>query len=86
VTQAQYDVTQELAPTVTHNPVEGLYSETQSRKGRQIGSTLTDVETDILQGRKPVSAWEDAVATWKKGGGDQMRDEYQQALAERADG
>ena len=86
VTQAQYDVTQELAPTVTHNPVEGLYSETQSRKGRQINSALSDVETDILQGRKPVSAWADAVETWKKGGGDQMRDEFQQALAEKADG
>ncbi|PCC37890.1 hypothetical protein CIK66_16980 [Brachybacterium alimentarium] len=85
VTKAMYDVTQELAPTVTHNPVEGLYSQTQSRDGRQIGSALGDIETDILQGRKPVSAWADAVATWKKGGGDAIRDEYQQALAEKAD-
>ncbi|GAA1488707.1 hypothetical protein [Brachybacterium sacelli] len=86
VTQAMYDVTQELAPTITHNPVEGLYSETQSRKGKQIGTALADLETDILQGREPVSSWADGVATWKKGGGDAMRDEYQQALAEKADG
>ena len=85
ITQAQYDVTQELAPTATHNPVEGLFSETQSRKGRQIGSTLNDLETDILQGRKPVSEWAKGVETWKKGGGDAIRDEYQQALAEKAD-
>ncbi|HEX7353181.1 extracellular solute-binding protein [Brachybacterium sp.] len=85
-TQAQYDVTQELAPTAVHNPVEGLFSETQSRKGRQIGSALADLETDILQGRRPVSDWAKGVETWKKGGGDAIRDEYQQALTERAGG
>ncbi|PCC37891.1 hypothetical protein CIK66_16985 [Brachybacterium alimentarium] len=86
VSQAQYDASMELGPTATINPVEGLFSETQSRKGRQIGTTLGDLETDILQGRKPVSDWPKAVETWKKGGGDDIRDEYQQALAERADG
>jgi putative aldouronate transport system substrate-binding protein len=75
----------ELGPTAVHNPVEGLFSETASRKGRQIGSTLGDLETDILQGRKPVSDWSKGVEAWKKGGGDKMRDEYQQALAEKAD-
>ena len=86
VSQAQYDASMELGPTATHNPVEGLFSETASRKGRQIGSTLGDLETDILQGRKPVSDWAKGVETWKKGGGDAMRDEFQQALAEKADG
>lgn len=85
VSQAQYDASKELGPTATLNPVEGLFSETQSRKGRQIGTTLGDLETDILQGRKPVSAWTKGVETWKKGGGDAIRDEYQKALAERAD-
>jgi putative aldouronate transport system substrate-binding protein len=85
VSQAQYDASMELGPTAVHNPVEGLFSETASRKGRQIGSTLGDLETDILQGRKPVSDWSKGVEAWKKGGGDKMRDEYQQALAEKAD-
>ena len=35
-----YDASMELGPTAVHNPVEGLFSETASRKGRQIGSTL----------------------------------------------
>jgi putative aldouronate transport system substrate-binding protein len=86
VSQAQFDTSMELGPTATINPVEGLFSETASRKGRQIGTTLSDLETDILQGRKKVSDWTKAVETWKKGGGDTIRDEFQQALAEKADG
>ncbi|MFC0674401.1 extracellular solute-binding protein [Brachybacterium hainanense] len=86
VSQAQYDASMELGPTATRNPVEGLFSETQSRKGRQIGTALGDLETDIIQGRKPVSAWSEAVATWKKNGGDAIRDEFQKALGEKAEG
>jgi putative aldouronate transport system substrate-binding protein len=85
VAQDQFDAETALIPTAVKNPVTGLYSETQSRKGNQIGSALGDVETDIIQGRKKVSAWADAVATWKKNGGDTMRDEYQEALAEAGD-
>jgi putative aldouronate transport system substrate-binding protein len=81
----QFEAEKKVIPTAVKNPVEGLYSETQSRKGNQIGSTLSDLETDIIQGRKPVSAWVDAVKTWKKNGGDKMRDEYEKALAEAND-
>ncbi|UEJ81407.1 extracellular solute-binding protein [Brachybacterium halotolerans subsp. kimchii] len=86
VTKDQHAAEAASIPNAVKNPTTGLYSETQSRKGKQIGSALGDIESDIIQGRKPVSAWADAVATWKKNGGDAMKDEYEKALAEAADG
>jgi putative aldouronate transport system substrate-binding protein len=86
VTRTQYQAEADAVPTAVVNPVNGLYSQTESRKGNQIGEKLTDVENDIIQGRRPVSAWADAVATWKKDGGDAMRDEYEKALSETAGG
>lgn len=79
VTQTQYDQQMAVVPHALPNPTLGLYSETDSRKGGQIGKAIGDVESDILQGRQPVSAWDDAVAAWKADGGDAIRDEYQQA-------
>lgn len=82
VSESMYDVQVEAIPTAIPNPAATLFSETESRKGSQIGSTIGDLEVDILQGRKPVSVWTDAVAAWKSGGGDAMRDEFEQAYAE----
>lgn len=84
--QAQFDAMTELVPTAVRNPAQGLFSQTQSRKRTQIDGALNDLQDDILQGRKPVSAWADGVATWKKNGGDQIRDELQAALTERQNG
>ncbi|MEN5075344.1 extracellular solute-binding protein [Isoptericola cucumis] len=83
VAQAQHDAQTAVVPNGVRNPCQGLFSETDSRRGGQIGERLAAVESDIIAGRKPVSAWGPAVAEWKKGGGDTIRDEYQEALAER---
>ncbi|WP_020014360.1 hypothetical protein [Promicromonospora sukumoe] len=83
VAQAEHDAQAAVVPTAVANPVQGLFSETASRKGGQIGEKLASVESDILAGRKPVTAWADGAKAWAKGGGDKIRDEYQTALAER---
>ncbi|MGW2515128.1 extracellular solute-binding protein [Streptomyces scopuliridis] len=75
ITQYQYDTQRTVIPTAVKNPTIGLYSETYTRRGAQIG--LVDLENDILQGRQPVSAWNRGVAEWKSKGGDRIRDEYQ---------
>ncbi|GAB2602984.1 extracellular solute-binding protein [Pseudactinotalea suaedae] len=82
VAESMFEVQREAIPTAVANPAATLFSETESRKGTQLSTTMTDLETDILQGRKPVSAWTDAVATWKQDGGDAMRQEFEQAHAE----
>lgn len=83
VAQAEHDAQAAVVPTAVANPVQGLFSDTASRKGGQLGEKLTSTESDIMAGRKPVTAWADAASAWAKGGGDTIRDEYQKALAER---
>lgn len=78
--QKQYDAQMATVPQGVKNPVMGLYSETNAQKGGQIGKDIGDTTNDILQGRQPVSAWDEVVAKWKSDGGDQIRDEYQAAL------
>lgn len=84
-TQAQYDAQMDIVPDAVRNPVTGLYSETNSRRGGQISQDLGNLQNDIMQGREDVSAWDDAVAAWKSDGGDEIRDEYMQALEEVED-
>jgi putative aldouronate transport system substrate-binding protein len=80
-TKDAFEAQSRLVPKGIANPVLGLYSDTDIRKGAQIG--LGDLENDILQGRQPVSKWDAGVAEWKRKGGDKIRDEYQKALDER---
>ncbi|WP_114560345.1 extracellular solute-binding protein [Desertihabitans aurantiacus] len=84
--QQQFDIQNELVPTGLPNPALGLYSQTQSRRGTQLSTMMSDLENEILQGRQPVSAWAEGVARWKADGGDAIRDEYQLALDERVGG
>jgi putative aldouronate transport system substrate-binding protein len=84
VAQAEHDAQDTVVPSAVHNPVQGLFSDTASRRGPQLREKIEAAEQDILAGREPVSAWADAAAAWAKGGGDKIRDEYQEALAARA--
>lgn len=68
------------------DPTFGLYSETASRIGASLDDSINNTANDIMQKRKPVSAWKDAVKTWKKNGGDTIRSELEKALAERESG
>ncbi|MGP9538130.1 extracellular solute-binding protein [Brachybacterium sp. AOP43-C2-M15] len=67
------------------DPTLGLYSETASKIGGSINGRIDDLTNDIIQGRRPVSAWTDGVATWKSAGGDRIRDELEKALEDRQD-
>jgi hypothetical protein len=42
---------------------------------------MQDLVQDIGTLRKPLSAYKQGLADWRSGGGDQMRHEYEQALA-----
>ncbi|MGW7683979.1 extracellular solute-binding protein [Kribbella sp. NPDC054772] len=74
-TEACFNAMKEICPEAETNPVDGMYSETQSRKGGQINRDLNAVTSDIIQGRKPVSAWAPAVKKWKSSGGDKIAEE-----------
>ncbi|GAA4995494.1 extracellular solute-binding protein [Actinopolymorpha pittospori] len=78
--EACFNAMKELCPQSIQNPVAGMYSETDNRKGGQIGGDINDVTNDIIQGRKPVSAWAPAVKKWKRDGGDKIAEELYGAL------
>ncbi|MFC7624086.1 extracellular solute-binding protein [Microlunatus sp. GCM10028923] len=81
-TESCFNAMKEIIPNALDNPVTGMYSETDRRKGPQINEALDDVAEDIITGRKPISAWASAVKKWKTDGGDQIAEEFTKALAE----
>ncbi|TWD82599.1 putative aldouronate transport system substrate-binding protein [Kribbella amoyensis] len=78
--EAEYNAMKATCPTAIASPAAGLYSETNVRKGPQLTEDIDGIVEDIIQGRKPVSAWAGAVKKWKSGGGDKIAEELAQAL------
>ena len=86
VPQKQHAIQEKAASRLVYDASYGLYSDTQSKKQTQLTKTMTDLEGQIVQGRKPVSDWTAAVQTWKSSGGDKIRGELQDAFAAAAGG
>ena len=84
-TRSWYDGQKSTVSYGVSDPARGLYSETSSQVGGAITGRIDDLTGDILQGRQGVDAWAGGVATWKDAGGDRIRDELEQALADRGD-
>ncbi|MFL6143963.1 MAG: hypothetical protein ACJ72N_19130 [Labedaea sp.] len=79
-TRKSYDYQASIIPTSIRDPQVGLYSDTWSRKQGQLGQIINDAQADIVSGRKPVSAWDDAVKSWKQTGGDKVKAEFEEAF------
>jgi putative aldouronate transport system substrate-binding protein len=79
----QHAYESKVVPSGTPNPCLGLYSNTQATEGATIDGKLGDALSEIIQGRKPLSAWDEAVATWRQEGGDQIRKEYEEQIQEQ---
>lgn len=65
------------------NPTLGLISETDLDKGGELAQFVSDGQTAIVAGREPTSAWDQVVSGWRSRGGDQIRREYEEALAKQ---
>ena len=63
------------APYVVDPLFYGLQIQEPSKFG-SLGKPFDDLSKDILRGRKSMSDLDAAVATWKKNGGDELRDFY----------
>jgi putative aldouronate transport system substrate-binding protein len=83
VVRGMHDFEADFFKTAVENPVYGHYSSALSRKGAQLDQILTDSKIEIIQGRKPVSSWDETVQTWRQRGGDRIRDEFMKSM-ERA--
>lgn len=85
VTEMEADHLRWLAPLGQVNPALALPSDTRDKKGQQLDKALADTQTAILQGKQEPGTWTDAVATWRKNGGDAIRGELEAALAAAAE-
>jgi putative aldouronate transport system substrate-binding protein len=65
------------------DPTLGLYSEASVSNASTLEELGTDRVTAIITGREPLEALNDAVQEWRNRGGDQIRQEYEQALSEQ---
>lgn len=63
------------------NPAVSLYSATQARSGATLETNIKAIELDIVLGRKPVSAWRDAVKDYLSKGGTEIKNELAEAFA-----
>jgi putative aldouronate transport system substrate-binding protein len=72
---------EEMAAVAITNPTAGKYSQTQGEKGAELGQYITDTYTAIVTGREPIDKLADMINEWKSQGGDQIRQEYQEAIA-----
>ncbi|POH75419.1 extracellular solute-binding protein [Arthrobacter glacialis] len=80
--RARHDAEEALVPLAVKDASNGLYSATASRTGAQQLKSMEALQNDIVQGRKPVSAWDAGVKDWQGKAGDKMRSEYEEAFAQ----
>jgi putative aldouronate transport system substrate-binding protein len=64
------------------SPTVNLYSPTAAATAGELGQLYTDRMIEIGTGRAPIDALDDWIADWKSRGGDQIRQEYQEAYAQ----
>lgn len=74
-------VTKDLLALGVDSPVIGLFSPTDAAKTGELSQFNRDNLTSLVAGRDPLSAYDGWVQGWRSRGGDQIRKEYQEALA-----
>lgn len=72
---------QRVSRGLVKNPSVGLYSDTNSTKGTTLGKLMADAQSDVIFGRKPLRAIDDAYKTWRSSGGDAMAAEFAESKA-----
>lgn len=62
------------------NPVSALISKTYTEKGSELDKTIDDATTKYIMGVINEEAWKQAIANWKKSGGDEVTKEFEAQL------
>ncbi len=66
---------------MSFNPTNAYYSDTNSARLPALTNDLVQSLNDIVVGRQPLSAFDQAVKDWQDHGGNQIRREFEQAIA-----
>jgi putative aldouronate transport system substrate-binding protein len=72
---------QTIIPVEIPDPSLGLNSATNLAKGGPLTQAMLDGLTDIVAARRPLSDLDQLVQGWRSGGGDRIRQEFQEAYA-----
>ncbi len=87
-TQTMADVYTDFSARLTEqyakpkdDPTAGHYSATQSAEGISWTKRLEDTRAQIVQGRKPLTAWQETITEWQRTVGDSIGTEYEDALS-----
>ncbi len=73
---------EQMAAVAITNPTAGLYSATQGEQGAELGQYLADTYTAIVTGREPIEMLGEMISEWQSRGGDQIRQEYEESIAQ----
>lgn len=78
--QRAQQVNEQMAKVAITNPVAGLVSPTNTAKAAELSQLGTDTTTAIITGREPIDSLGSYIDQWKSRGGDQIRQEYEEAI------
>jgi putative aldouronate transport system substrate-binding protein len=71
---------QSFAPGGIQDPMDGLYSPTNSSLANKLAQPFTDGVAEVVRGTRPLGDLDALVSEWRTNGGDKIRAEYQEAL------
>lgn len=71
-----------MARVAIANPTAGIYSPTNGEVGAEINQYTMDTYTSIVTGRESIDALDEMISQWRERGGDQIRQELEEAIAE----
>lgn len=72
---------EQIAPIGIADPTVGLFSDTYGREAATLDQKVGDTVLAVITGRSPIDELDGLADVWRNGGGDQIREEYQEALA-----
>jgi putative aldouronate transport system substrate-binding protein len=79
-TPVMHDAQNAIYPYLSIDPTIGYYSPTYAAKATGLTSDLNSKLNDIIVGRQPLNALDQAISDWRGAGGDQIRTEFEQAM------
>ncbi len=77
------DLAKQAAEIGQDNPTWGLYSAADVQNGPVLDQLATDATLAIITGRDAIDALDSALDEWRSRGGDQIRQEYEEALQQQ---
>lgn len=74
------DLAKQAAEIGQDNPTWGLYSPTDVQEGPVLNQFATDTTLAIITGQESMDRLDSAIEEWRSRGGDQIRQEFEEAL------